>query len=100
MEVYSGERLRVNLAPNFAGKAKVWLSPGNHNYLRITRILRSLTLLGLEAEAKAFLDCLAEIYKSELHKPVPAISDDTMLYWRGATVVLAEVSSWDNGYSE
>jgi CheY-like chemotaxis protein len=85
MEVYSGERLRVNRAPNFAGKAKVWLSPGNHNYLRITRILSCLSRLGLEAEAKAFLDCLAEIYKSELHKPVPAISDDTMLYWRGAT---------------
>ena len=25
----------------------IWLTPGNHNFLRITRILRSMTLLGL-----------------------------------------------------
>jgi hypothetical protein len=84
LEVRSGEQLTVTRAPNFAAKATVWLSPGNHNHLRITRILRCLSLLGLEAEAKAFLECLAEIYKAERKKPVPAISDDTMLYWRGA----------------
>ena len=83
-EVSSGEQLTVTRAPNFVAKATVWLSPGNHNHLRITRILRCLSLLGLEAEANAFLDCLVEIYKAELNKPVPAISDDTMLYWRGA----------------
>jgi hypothetical protein len=84
LEVRSGEQLTVTRAPNFAAKATIWLAPGNHNHLRITRILRCLSLLGLEAEAKAFLDCLAEIYKAELNKPVPAINDDTMLNWRGA----------------
>jgi Opioid growth factor receptor (OGFr) conserved region len=84
LEIRSGERLTVTRSPNFAAKATVWLSPGNHNHLRITRILRCLSLLGLEAEAKAFLDCLAEICKAEQNKPVPAISDDTMLYWRAA----------------
>jgi hypothetical protein len=55
-------------APNLAAKAIGWLSPGNHNHLLITRILRCLTVLGLEAEAKAkakakaFLERLAEIY--------------------------------------
>jgi hypothetical protein len=84
LEVSSGEQLTVTRALNFVAKATVWLSLGTHNHLRIRRILRCLTLLGLEAEANAFLDCLVEIYKAELNKPVPAISDDTMLYWRGA----------------
>jgi hypothetical protein len=74
----------VTRAPNFAAKATGWLSPGNHNHLRITRILRCLTVLGLEAEAKPFLECLAEIYEDEQNKPLPAISDGTMLYWREA----------------
>ena len=71
-------------APNFAAKATGWLSPGNHNHLRIRRILRCLTVLGLEAEAKAFLECLAEFYEDEQNKLLPAISDETMLYWREA----------------
>src|ERR1700677_3024014 len=62
----------------------VWLSRGNHNHLRITRILRCSSLLGLEAEAKAFFDCLSEICDDEQNKPLPAISDETMLYWREA----------------
>ena len=46
--------------------------------------LRCLTVLGLEAEAKAFLECLSEIYEDEQNKPTPAISDETMLCWRDA----------------
>jgi opioid growth factor receptor-like protein len=53
LEVRSGERVTITRAPNFAAKATVWLSPGNHNHLRITRILRCLTVLGLEPEAGA-----------------------------------------------
>lgn len=49
-----------------------------------TRILKCLTVLGLEAEAKAFFRCLSEIYEDEQNKPVPAVSDETMLYWREA----------------
>jgi hypothetical protein len=84
LEVRSGEHITLTRAPNFAAKATGWLSPGNHNHLRITRILRCLTVLGLESEAKAFFGCLSEMYESEQNKPVPAISDETMLYWRQA----------------
>jgi len=84
LEARSGEQITVTRAPNFAAKATVWLSPGNHNHLRITRILRSLSVLGLEAEAKVFFDCLSKIYEDEQNKPVPAISDETLLYWREA----------------
>ncbi len=39
------KQIRVTRAPNFTAKATIWLSPGNHNHLRITRILRCLCLL-------------------------------------------------------
>ena len=76
--------IKVTRTHYFAAKATVWLSPGNHNHLRITRILRCLSLLGLEAEARAFFECLSEIYENEQSQPRPAISTETILYWRGA----------------
>jgi hypothetical protein len=84
LEARSDEQITVARLPNFVAKATRWLSPGNHNHLRITRILRCLNLLGLEAESKAFFGCLSEIYEDEQAKPLPAISDETMLYWREA----------------
>jgi hypothetical protein len=84
LEARLGGQVTVNRASTFAAKAPVWLSPGNHNHLRITRILGCLNVLGLEAEAKAFFDCLSEIYNDEQNKPMPAISDETMRYWREA----------------
>jgi hypothetical protein len=81
LEARSDEQITVARAPNFAAKAAVWLSPANHNHLRITRILRCLSFLGLAAEANAFFDCLSEIYEDERNKPMPAISDETILYW-------------------
>jgi hypothetical protein len=45
-EARSGEGITVTRAPNLAANATGWLSPGNHNHLRITRILRCLTVLG------------------------------------------------------
>ena len=83
-ESQSGEQITITRAPNFEAKAKGWLSSSNHNHLRITRILRCLTVLGLEAEAKDFFGCLAEVYKDEQNKPLPAISEETMEYWREA----------------
>ena len=76
--------IKVTRTRYFAAKATVWLSPGNHNHLRITRILRCLSLLGLEAEARAFFECLSEIYDNEQSQPRPAISTETIQYWRRA----------------
>jgi hypothetical protein len=96
-EARSGDDITLTRAPNFAAKAAGWLSPSNHNHLRITRILRCLTVLGLEAEAKAFFGCLSEIYENEQNKPVPAISDETMLYWKEAVAMLAVGSGYGLG---
>jgi hypothetical protein len=84
LELRSGEQVSVTRSPHFATKSVAWLSPGNHNHLRITRILRSSTLLGLESEAKAFANCLSEIYKDEQNKLRPAISEETMRFWSRA----------------
>jgi hypothetical protein len=84
LETRFGKKITVTRAPNFATNATGWLSPSNHNHLRITRILRCLTVLGLEVEAKAFFGCLSEIYEDEQTKPIPAISDETRLYWKEA----------------
>ncbi|HMF15157.1 MAG TPA: opioid growth factor receptor-related protein [Gemmataceae bacterium] len=66
--------------PNFAARtADVWCVP-NHNWLRITRILRCLTLLGLEAEARALYACLNGFYQSRKF-PIP---DSTFRYWSAA----------------
>lgn len=60
----------------FPLRAQNWLRPGNHNLLRISRILRALTLLGLEREARAFLAAL-----EALHAEVGPVA---LAYWRRA----------------
>jgi hypothetical protein len=66
--------------PNFTSRAAdVWTMP-NHNWLRITRILRSLTLLGLESDAQALYACLHGFYQSRRF-PIPEM---TFRYWTAA----------------
>ena len=78
------EPLRVVPADDFAGQAQNWLTPSNHNHLRITRILKALRLLGLEEEAAAFFRCLEGLYGKESVTPRPRISEETLSYWRSA----------------
>jgi hypothetical protein len=43
-------------------RSKVWLTPGNHNHMRLSRILESLNLLGMKEESNSLFACLQEIY--------------------------------------
>jgi hypothetical protein len=70
----------VQPSEEFTERAKRWLNSNNHNYLRITRILRSLTLLGLAAEAKEFFAALQRVYLTNTEK----IGSYTYNYWRNA----------------
>lgn len=70
----------VRKAPNFDERHQIWLQAGNHNFLRISRILRSLTLLGCSRYATAFLECLEGIYAENPQ----TIGNTTMGYWRRA----------------
>jgi hypothetical protein len=66
--------------PSFTATiADVWASP-NHHWFRISRILRSLTLLGMAAQAQALYERLEAMYSS---RKFP-ISADTFRYWTEA----------------
>lgn len=54
----------------------LWIGP-NHNWLRLTRILRSCSLLGHEQEAHALLSHCET-------KATPAAVEMSMLYWKQA----------------
>jgi len=76
-----GPDASVQRAENFSERSKNWLVAGNHNHLRITRILKSLRILGLQGEATAFFECLTEIYREQSKGRAP-ISEQTFRYWR------------------
>lgn len=63
----------------FAARAEVWLHPGNHNHLRLTRIMQSLNTLGLEQDAKALQRCLLDIADSPERQG--EISRTTRTFW-------------------
>jgi Opioid growth factor receptor (OGFr) conserved region len=71
---------RVARAANFDDRAGNWLWPGNHNHLRLTRMLRSMKLLGLEAESTALFDALEEINVSFPGRITPR----TIAFWHNA----------------
>jgi hypothetical protein len=55
---WNSDRSALALSPIFAQKASNWLSAGNHNFLRLTRILRCLVLAGEATAASALLAAL------------------------------------------
>ena len=65
---------------SFKERSKVWISRDNHNYMRITRILRSLCLLGLRPYAEAFMECLLDL-KKEFDFDIP---NTTVEFWMEA----------------
>ena len=67
----------VERLPHFRERAQNWLWPMNHNHLRLTRILRSTFLLGLEAESKALFHALNAIYREFPDR----ISSRTHAFW-------------------
>jgi hypothetical protein len=77
---------------HFEQHARHWLTPGNHNHLRITRILRSLRVLGLEAEAERFWRGLQAIHAREAAAGRYSITERTFAYWRRAAT--EPVGSW------
>ena len=72
--------VEVERGASFNERSGLWLTSGNHNFLRISRILRSLTLLGCSRYAVALLECLEKIYA----ETPQTIGKTTIGYWRGA----------------
>lgn len=69
----------VTRGPNFASASRNWVTRFDHNHLRITRILRSLRVLGLSDEAAAMHDFL-----STDEKVTKSVSPRSQMYWRRA----------------
>jgi Opioid growth factor receptor (OGFr) conserved region len=79
---FYGLRLQDNKifeAANFDERSEEWLTPSNHNFLRLTRILKSLILFGLHHEAQMLFDALQKI-----HKQNPEITRTSFSYWEQA----------------
>lgn len=65
----------------FAKRAPHWLTPGNHNFMRLTRIMKSLTLLGQAELARALAGCLEGVYAEYSN----VVGQNTLEQWRRAT---------------
>jgi hypothetical protein len=74
------EAPRITPAADFEARSRDWLHAGNHNHLRLTRILTSLRLLGLEDHSRALYRSLAAIAREHPH----AVSATTLAYWQRA----------------
>jgi hypothetical protein len=73
----------ISKSANFGVRSSNWLRPYNHNHLRISRILKSLRLLGMGAESKAFFLILSnEIYPTYSS----VISEKTFEIWKAAAL--------------
>jgi Opioid growth factor receptor (OGFr) conserved region len=80
---FDARKREVVKAVDFPGKAANWLFVGDHNHLRITRILKCLNACGLGDCAAAFLRTLLEVAEPG------RVSDETLGYWKRAVGVQA-----------
>lgn len=74
------EKVVVTLSEDYPSRKREWVCPFNHNYLRITRILKCLMIFGLEDEAQAFYECLRQIYRESSDH----IGSEAFHYWTNA----------------
>lgn len=78
---FERDNMSIIRSNSWEERSRNWLRPGNHNHLRLTRILKSLSLLGLKGYAHALLEALSDVFSVEGSS---VISGDTMEYWKRA----------------
>ena len=92
----TGNGPEIKEGPGFASASKNWVTRFDHNHLRITRIIRSLRVLGLEKEGRAFFTALEVVYRSCGGR----ISQKSMMFWTRAAerpLYLAPEDDHDEG---
>lgn len=77
LEIVDGD---VRRSPTFDERRTHWMTRGNHNFLRLTRIMTSLATLGHDDLARSWQQALIAIY--DQHSSV--IGPTTLGYWRDA----------------
>jgi hypothetical protein len=70
----------VDKSEDYPIRKPEWVSRFDHNYLRITRILKCLMIVGLNHEARAFYTCLRQIYREDKDQ----IGSKTFQYWKNS----------------
>ena len=75
----SGDEVRVARSEAWTVRSQEWLHPGNHNVLRLTRMMKSLTLLGVPELGRA-------LYEGLVSDPdvTEAVTRETLGYWSTA----------------
>lgn len=76
---YDAAQKKVLAASNLEERKRDWFHAGDHNFLRITRILSCLKAMGLKSEAKAFYDFLAHMNQTQ-----PGVFNDALDRWTNA----------------
>lgn len=74
----------VTKAGNWNERKDNWFTEPTHNNLRITRILKSMSILGLQQDAHAFLSVLETLVATEPHCGIPVQS---LNFWRTAVTM-------------
>lgn len=82
LAITSDQRVQVTIrkSAHYPHRKKEWVNMFDHNYLRITRILKCLIAFGLEEEARAFYKCLSQVYREDSDQ----IGGETFQYWTNA----------------
>lgn len=82
LELLTGPKVSVRKRATFKERAEVcWrvnCACGNHNWLRLARVLKSLRLLGLASEMNALLDCLTKMW---VRREIPAMAEAAVKHW-------------------
>ena len=78
--VHDDAAVVVRCSSAFDERRRNWLTRGNHNFLRLTRIMKSLATLGHADLARAWLRALMSIYDEY----ATVIGPVTLRYWRDA----------------
>ena len=63
LTINGGDESLIVKGSNWEERSKEWITPRNHNFLRLTRMIRSLKLCGMETWAKALHNRLCKIYE-------------------------------------
>ena len=70
-------QISVERSKNYLARKQEWVQMFDHNYLRITRILKCLMAFNFKEEAQAFYKCLSYIYQEDSDQ----IGGETFHYW-------------------
>lgn len=73
-------KIAVRRSNDYLTRKREWVCRFDHNYLRITRILKCLMTFRLETEAHAFYEGLHQIYRENSDQ----IGGETFQYWTRA----------------